>query len=403
MITNRVFAKRWRSHAQLGSLLALAGALLSLFGVATVEAKRPIWGFHASWAGYCYSHLDREVTRRSHRGQICLPWERRVSPQQKITMAAEAGSETIRINTWWTEGWNEIHPPPRGERHPYKWVDLDLQYNTARRVGMRPIIVILGAPKWARHAGWREHCPDQVRLPCAYPPRRDTLDNFRAWTETLMRRYPEALAIEVWNEPNVSRFWAPRPAPKLYAQLLRRVHAARVRSGFRGSIVLGGLAPAMRHGAAARRAGDSRFLRGVYRHARKSWFDGIGHHPYPFHPRRPAAGWVAGMTRHLKRIIRVRNRHQHRRAGLWLTELGVRGGGEGFKDRTVRPALQGPILKRLYDAARKRPVRAITFYTFVELPFAGAQWESFGVVEAQLRPKPAFCYLRRHLGGLPRC
>ena len=34
------------------------------------------------------------------------------------------------------------------------------------------------------------------------------------------QRYPEAAAIEIWNEPNVHWFWRPRPDPARYTELL---------------------------------------------------------------------------------------------------------------------------------------------------------------------------------------
>jgi hypothetical protein len=403
MVTQRPLTGRGRrALMKLGALLALAGGSILLLGGGTTEARAPTWGFHADWADYCFSYLERKVTRRVDVEESCLLWEQKVTGEAKIRRAAEAGAETIRINTSWTEGSNRTRPPPPGERYAYEWGRLDRLYETARRFGMRPIIVILDTPVWARRSGWQRHCANLTRLPCAYPPRRSALGSFQRWVEALMRRYPGALAIEVWNEPNAGRFWAPLPSPREYVRLLRRAHAARASSGFSGPVVLGGLAPAMRSGP--RRMRDAQYLDGVYRHGRKDWFDGIGHHPYPFRtPGSATDGWVARMDRHLQRILRVRNRHGHRRAELWLTEIGVRGGGEGFEDRTVDRAHQGPILKRLYDAAARRPVRAVTFYTLADLPFEGPRWSHFGVVNPELHPKAAFCYLRRELGGLSPC
>jgi polysaccharide biosynthesis protein PslG len=402
MITRPPLSRgRCSGLTRIGALLfpAVVAALLS--GGGTAVASAPVWGFHAGWADYCYSHLERKATTRIRGGRTCLPWESRVTAAAKIGTAAETGAQTIRINTSWTEGSWRLRPPPPGERYAYEWGRLDRRYRAAQEAGMRPIIVILDTPLWARRADWRARCLHPGGLACAHPPRRATLGNFQDWAAALMRRYPDALAIEVWNEPNSGRFWAPRPRPRHYARLLWRVHAARVQTRFSGAIVLGGLAPALRSGP--HRMRDARFLREIYSHARSHWFDGIGHHPYPFRSRRSATTWVERMTSHLDRVLRVRNRHGHHGAGLWLTELGIRGGGAGFEDRTVHPAHQGPILERLYRAAARYPVNAIAFYTLADLPFEGPRWNHFGVVDAQLHPKAAFCHLRRHLGGLSPC
>lgn len=375
-------------HLRHAPIASLAIFFLFAFGAAPALASDPRWGYHDKWSWYCYSKQTGKVTGISII-QLCPLFMQKVSAQEQIAKAGRTGAQTIRINTRWTEGWAKRRPP--GHSYPYGWGPLDRRYEAARALGIRPLIVVLGAPVWARRPGWRGHCPS-VR-PCAYPPRIDFLPNFQRWVEALMRRYPDALGIEVWNEPNVARFWAPRPMPKLYARVLRRVHAARAETGFRGRVILGGLAPARADGS--RRASDVSFLRNVYRRAKRAWFDGIGTHPHP--TTRP---WVANMNRVIDRLLRIRNARSHGRAKLWLTEVGVRGGGPGFRRRTVAPLRQGPVLKRLYEAAARRPaVAAVYFFSLTETPSEGPYFQHFGVVGPDQKPKPAFCYLRVSLGG----
>jgi hypothetical protein len=42
-------------------------------------------------------------------------------------------------------------------------------------------------------------------------------------------------------------------------------------------------------------------------------------------------------------------------------------------------------------------------YTLRDSPTEGPTFEPFGVVRANLRAKPAYCYLARHLGGMSAC
>jgi hypothetical protein len=212
-----------------------------------------------------------------------------------------------------------------------------------------------------------------------------------------MRQCPQMLALEVWNEPNLPRFFAPHPAPMLYARLLRAADRAVQLSGVPGSVVTGGLAA----GASQSRGGvpAARFLTSIYELAGKASFDGIGTHPYPIGP-----PWVGKMTANLDQLRRVRDRFGDRATPLWITEVGV-GGISGPPPTRVSVGLvrQGPILARMYRSTQHSDVRAFIVYALRDSPAEGPKFEPFGVVRANLRAKPAYCYLARHLGGVQVC
>jgi hypothetical protein len=109
------------------------------------------------------------------------------------------------------------------------------------------------------------------------------------------------------------------------------------------------------------------------------------------------------MSASLDRLRRVRDRFHDRSTPLWITEVGVGGtsaqGGKGSVDL----AAQGPILARMYRSTQGSDVRAFIIYSLRESPVEGPGFEPFGVVGAQLRPKPAYCYLGRRLGGVRLC
>ena len=155
-------------------------------------------------------------------------------------------------------------------------------------------------------------------------------------SQALMRRFPQMVALEVWNEPNLPRFFAPRPSPALYSRLRqdrprggRRQRRARPRSS----------PPVSRSGASAVKGGIGApsFLTAVYRKAGAASFDGIGAHPYPHGPPR-----AANMTANLNRLRRVRDRFGDRATPLWVTEVGV-GGTSGRRGKlSVRLGSPGP-------------------------------------------------------------
>ena len=366
-----------------------AAVVATLVCVAAADARPPLWGFHAGWFWYCPDAATGDAPIVAASAE-CPDGEAPFSAEEQVAGVARAGAETIRIQA----AWSQRRPPDDadgvadGDEHGYNFAPLDILYRAAREAGLRPVLMLMGVPEWARDPGWRERCP--AALPCGYPPSRERLASFRAWVEAVMRRYPDALAIEVWNEPNVPRFFAVEGGEgeraRRYAELLHRVHRARVATGFRGAIVSAGLSPAPTAVG---------FLRRLYRHSRNAWFDGIGLHPYP--EGRP---FVVRMNARIDAVLRVRRRNHHRGAKLWLTELGVRGAREGYPRRSVAPRRQGPVIERLYRAAARRPVAAVHFYTFAELPHEGPYLGGFGVVTSTLEPKPAYCHLQVSLGGV---
>lgn len=49
---------------------------------------------------------------------------------------------------------------------------------------------------------------------------------WQEFLEEVARRFPQAAAIEIWNEPNLSGFWKPEPQPERYAGLVASAYEA---------------------------------------------------------------------------------------------------------------------------------------------------------------------------------
>ena len=94
-------------------------------------------------------------------------------------------------------------------RGRYRWAKTDLVYDAMRRYsgaagdGALQRAGVVARPRAACHGA----------AECAFPPRAEHLDAWRRFVRRAVERYPDVRAIEVWNEPNLSRFWAPRPTP----------------------------------------------------------------------------------------------------------------------------------------------------------------------------------------------
>ncbi|HEV2776248.1 MAG TPA: cellulase family glycosylhydrolase, partial [Solirubrobacteraceae bacterium] len=122
----------------------------------------------------------------------------------------EIGVDWVRV----TAGWAVIAPAPRSTRRPRfdaadpgaypprAWDALDHVYASVRRRGMRPAIdIAFWAPRWA------------VARPSRRTDReRDTIaaGAYADFAEAVARRYPQAVAFTVWNEPNHNAFLLPQ-------------------------------------------------------------------------------------------------------------------------------------------------------------------------------------------------
>ena len=364
--------------------------------------QSPPWGFVGSWRDYCYRPLagpPHYAVDLLSEGQRCPGGWTRFSTTQQIALTARAGATIDRLGVFW----HAVEPKPpviRGGRrvHAYDWGPVVKAYRAMLTAGIRPVVLASGAPGWARQRGWRRPgaCRAGRSKLCSYPPSRRHLSDWRAFIEALARRFPRMLALEVWNEPNLPRYFAPRPSPATYSRLLRAANRGARLSGNPVTLLTGGLT------ASASRAQGGipapRFLARIYQLNDKASFDGIGAHPYP--QRRP---WVKSMAAGLDRLRRVRDRFGDRATPLWVTEVGI-GGVSGRRSKaSVSLARQGPVLARMHRSARRRDVRALIFYALRESPTQGPKFEPYGVMRPNLRPKPAYCHLASHLGGVDAC
>jgi hypothetical protein len=329
--------------------------------------------------------------------QRCRPGSRRISGLTQIALTARAGADVDRLEA----AWGTIEPLPPSEAAArgaprFNWAPLVHRYRAMLRDGIRPIVVAYGTPEWARIPGWDR--PDSCRLPggaCTFPPTPRHIPQWREFVRGLMVHLPKMSALEVWNEPNYATFFAPHPDPGLYARMLRAVDQAARDVEFRRPILTGGLAPVP---PADGKMPPAEFLSRVYELAGKRAFDGIGAHPYPDGP-----PWTGRMTAELDQLRRVSARFGGGSKPLWITEVGL-GGTRAAADRfDVQLDRQGPVLARMYRAAREANVRSFLIYTLYDSGVPDTRFGTYGVLTPALRPKPAYCFLAKHIGGTHAC
>ncbi|MBA3327156.1 MAG: cellulase family glycosylhydrolase, partial [Solirubrobacterales bacterium] len=228
-------------------------------------------------------------------------------------------------------------------------------------------------------------------------PPRDDPDIVQAFAEHVAfvaRRWPEALGIETWNEPNADFAWR-NPNPVRYARLHRAAAEAVDEVDSEMAVVVGGLAG----NAGADVMGPQRYLKGLYAAGlRPSDYDALALHPYPGQAdgRMSALGAGSGFAR-VFADFRAGFRSEDPGAAVWVTEVGL--STTGAVPLSHHAQAQG--LTRLTRRILTMPdVEALFLHTQYDVPGLPPQdgERGFGVLvprgQAVGSPKAAFCALR---------
>jgi hypothetical protein len=260
------------------------------------------------------------------------------------------------------------------------------------RYRLRVLPLLFGTP--ARYsAAPRARHPDRLQ------PRRRAL--FARFARALVRRYgPRGsywrrhrggppLPIrswQIWNEPNLSFFWAPRPSPRGYVRMLAAASRAIKRVDPRAEIVAGGL-PESQFGTPV-----APYVRGMYRAGAKRWFDTMALHPY----HRTATGGIRAVAR----LRRLMDRHGDRLARIWVTEFGWPSGGPRHRFRVGRRAQASKIaatVRGLWLRRGRLRLRGAIYVMWRDLPpYRSDFWGlHLGLYKADGRPKPAAAAFRK--------
>lgn len=270
------------------------------------------------------------------------------------------------------------------ERYPNDWRlgIYDQQYEADLARGVKPIFVLGFAPQWT----WAEGTPcQQWGQDCRYPVGPQHMEAHRNIARVLATRYPQAAAIEVWNEPNLKLYWQSGVDPAYYARLVMEANAA-VKAAGSSIPVLGGALSNYAGPNSTDAMTPRAFLRNMYRAGVKGHMDALSVHPYAS----DIDLWRFYKT--LTEVREVRDAAGDADTPLFISELGFTTSGE-------LPALlsendQGAQAVRVLGLLRRMPdVSGIVFHTLVE----PTQWgmttpqRGYGVVRSDLTPKPAYC------------
>lgn len=320
--------------------------------------------------GGCHNRLEPQVPLLSEAPHPSFgfndDWHQQTA---KIDAAAGVGADVLRTGLFWDAV----------EQHPgsYDWGTFDNLYSQMLAQGVRPLWVLYSAPCWAQAKKCRQ----------GGHPTDEHYDEFAAFAAQAAQRYPQALGVEVWNEPNYDIYWGGDADPQSYGRMVAAVAPAVHAANPGMPVVTAGLSPHINSEKDA--MAYKKFLRRAYDTGGLQLADAIGAHPYP--NRLYNQDYLGNVRTHLFRYESVMGQNGDAAKPIWVTEAGITTAGkEAF---TAEHQAEG--LAKMYTQFRRiENVPVVIFHRFVDQPGSPREGErGYGVVDAGGGRKPAYCAL----------
>ena len=221
--------------------------------------------------------------------------------EREYAILDDVGARWIRLSANWAEVERE-----RGVYNAWSLEQIDTAVRRNLTAGRRIVLMVGEAPQWASGSTYQDTPPQDVA-------------DYARFVGFLAERYA-GLGIagyEIWNEPNISRFWGNRtPDAAAYVSLLQAASAAVRGADPETKVVFGGLS-----------TNDVPYVRAAYAAGAKGLFDVMALHPYTCDERidvltRHADGTVPAATFLGYREVRALMVSLGDPRPMWMTELG---------------------------------------------------------------------------------
>jgi hypothetical protein len=286
------------------------------------------------------------------------------SVAERVATLERMGVQAVRFTIHW-----DAAEPSRGR---FDWAAPDRVLPALRARGIRTLVTLTGAPRWAN--GGR---------PANVAPRRG--GDFARFATAVAQRYPWVRDWSIWNEPNQARFLRPA-SPRTYVTRLLNPAYEALKTANRGNRVAGGeTAPRGNVGGLSPVA----WIRGMK--AAGARLDAYAHHPYPTSrfetPLRGGCAHCQTITMSTIDRLVVETARAWPGKRLWLTEYGYQ---TNPPDRLlgVSPTTQARFLAEGAYRAYRAPRVDLLIRYLVQDEADPARFQT-GLFTAQGKPKPS--------------
>lgn len=299
------------------------------------------------------------------------PEEQRVRTAQALT---DVGSRWVRMDV----GWHDFEPQ-QGVYDPWALTHYEVEFQRARAAGQKIILMVHTTPRWASGSDDR-HAP---------PRDPQTYANFMRF---LVQRYAGYVdAWEIWNEPNLARFWSTGPDPVAYTRLLQAAYVAIKDVAPAETVIFGGLS-----------TNDYFFVQSAYAAGAKGYFDVMATHPYscahaPETVLRYGDGRVTKGSFSGYREVRAVMQAQGDLKPIWFTEFGWTSSSGSCG---VSLATQADYLTRAYRFVEQDSYVQVATWYGLRNSFWGADADvpddQYGLLRTDFSAKPAYDAFRQY-------
>lgn len=263
---------------------------------------------------------------------------------QTVALQKDVGVTTTRLFV----SWSQVEPSPG----VWNWAAADQSYQQILAGGLRPLIVAYAAPCWAAAQGG---CNPMY----ASPPNPSFDSDWITYVKDLVERYPQAIGIEIWNEPNLTASFWPSPDPGRYTQLLHEAYTAVKSVDASMPVISGGLLMDDGTGTGAGGEASQTYLAAMYADGASQWMDALGIHVYPVDVAaggKPEVWDVAAMTRWLDQVQTLRTAADVPAKPIWITEMGVSTTTEPGFPVAATPQQQADDLVQMVSWSQSNPL-----------------------------------------------
>jgi hypothetical protein len=267
---------------------------------------------------------------------------------KRLKALKEAGVKWDRCDFWW----GRIEP----EKGKFVWRDVDWVVEQYVRCDIQLMPILCYGSAWQKSDA---------------PVTDDERALYARFVYETVKRYKKFVHVwEIWNEPNITPFWSPKPDVTEYAKLLKVAYEAAKRADPNCTIV-----------GAATAGTDLDFMRGLLERGGGEHMDVISFHPYQgdLGSLSPDRGGLAEQIRSVQKLLAE---HGYR-TPIWLTEIGHRTTGTQGHTSVTEPQ-QAAYLVRTYAIALSSGAERVFWFNLQD-------WEEYwGIVRQNYERKPSF-------------
>jgi hypothetical protein len=299
------------------------------------------------------------------------------SADQDKTVAAihDLGARWARVSIQW--GAWESAP---GQYNPWEVERTDRAVALAHAQGIHLLVDVYNAPGWAAET---EGAGDG-NVP-------KNMEDFARFMRYVVSRYKGVVdAYEIWNEPDIARFWSPGPDASAYVKLLKAGYLAVKSVDSRATVVSGGLS--WDYGR------PNSFLSRMYAAGAKGSFDVLGIHDYPAASIGTALStWPTGFSG-----ARADELSHGDTKPIWITEFGLNTADDasGWQPG-VTPDRQAALVTRAFELTASDPWVQVLFYYNLRNNWWShddptSMEAQFGLMTTDFAKKPAYYAFQRY-------